>query len=213
METATIEITRKEEDIVRSCAFMSKIRYNDMEFKKSIEELYRKDPFNTENALTYAMYNWFITRNDKAVKNYDMEASLIIMKNILEAVENILSVQHGNWLARIIKVRLLLLSVNTEEEAIEELNLLMDYQNSGGYRPHHIVTYLLLSETYFSMADREKAEYYLAQAEVLNKEPVDIISDFLFVSLKEYRNKLKRSGEFKMADRVSVLMDEFFHRQ
>ena len=207
---ALFYIDSKVEESVRTSAFLAKLKYKDSSYNKKVKDLYYSDLDNREKALTFIFYNWFLAKHDETINQYNNEVSFSIMNDIIGAIDRILEQEPLNWLMLIMKYRLLSFSYEAEDTIINGLENLIEEQKKSEYKSYYIVTYIFLSEIYYSMSNRDKAIKIIDDSKDLEGGKIELISDFFRSFLVEYKNKLKISGDSDIVEKVSLIEEIYF---
>ena len=117
----------------------------------------------------------------------------------------------NDWLVRILKNKMLSLSYENEMNIIEDLKELITIQNKDKFsKSYGIIPLLMLSENYYSLADKEMAKYYLEKISLDSENKIKVIPDFFKSFIQEYRNKLGISREGDMVKKVKEIEKVYF---
>lgn len=200
-------ITAKEAEIVRTIVLMSRMQERQKDIRDKLAKIYQAKAFDDEAALTFALFHSMNIETDNMLVGKDyVESSIRAFNGIIER-------DPQSWLVRMLKCRLLLTlpsSLRNEQEIFDQLELLIELQKDSEYQPYYIVPYILMAEFCYSGGQRQKAEEYIRQAEKLERQPVEILSDFLGLTPIIFENKLRRSGELAVAKNIAELGRAFF---
>lgn len=206
-----MNMNEKIEEIVRTSALLSKLKHKDKSFVQKIKKEYLKDILNEEKALLFIFYNWFLAKHDESINQYNNESSFAVMNDILVVIDNLLDNNPNNWLIRILKNKMQSLSYENEMIIIEDLKELINTQNKNEESmPYSILPLLMISENYYSLADKEKAIHYLNKIHLQEKDKIKVIPDFFKSFFHEYSNKLNISREYDMANKVRLIETSYF---
>lgn len=206
-----MDMNPKIEEIVRTSALLSKLKHSDKSFGKKIKSEYLKDTSDEEKALLFIFYNWFLAKHDESINQYNNESSFAVMNYISAVIDIILDKNPNDWLVRILKNKMLSLSYENEMNIIEDLKELITIQNKDKFsKSYGIIPLLMLSENYYSLADKEMAKYYLEKISLDSENKIKVIPDFFKSFIQEYRNKLGISREGDMVKKVKEIEKVYF---
>lgn len=206
-----MDMNPKIEEIVRTSALLSKLKHSDKSFGKKIKSEYLKDTSDEEKALLFIFYNWFLAKHDESINQYNNESSFAVMNDISAVIDIILDKNPNDWLFRILKNKMLSLSYENEMNIIEDLKELITIQNKDKFsKSYGIIPLLMLSENYYSLADKEMAKYYLEKISLDSENKIKVIPDFFKSFIQEYRNKLGISREGDMVKKVKEIEKVYF---
>ena len=133
------------------------------------------------------------------------------MNDISAVIDIILDKNPNDWLVRILKNKMLSLSYENEMNIIEDLKELITIQNKDKFsKSYGIIPLLMLSENYYSLADKEMAKYYLEKISLDSENKIKVIPDFFKSFIQEYRNKLGISREGDMVKKVKEIEKVYF---
>lgn len=204
------EITDKDAEIIRTISFMTRLKDRAKDFRNNLLKNYEEKPEDLMAAFAYGLFNLLSYNSD------DLLDSKTNVESALNTFEEILEQKPEYWLVRMFKIRLMLMLPNNyrdEDEIIEELNWMIDIQKNTEYRSYFVIPYILLAEFYFSTGEKEKAKESISNADLLEKRPVNLISDFLVIPFKNFEKKLKMSNESEVASKVNQLGKVFFPKE
>ena len=206
-----MDMNPKIEEIVRTSALLSNLKHSDKSFGKKIKSEYLKDTSDEEKALLFIFYNWFLAKHDESINQYNNESSFAVMNDISAVIDIILDKNPNDWLVRILKNKMLSLSYENEMNIIEDLKELITIQNKDKFsKSYGIIPLLMLSENYYSLADKEMAKYYLEKISLDSENKIKVIPDFFKSFIQEYRNKLGISREGDMVKKVKEIEKVYF---
>ena len=206
-----MDMNPKIEEIVRTSALLSKLKHSDKSFGKKIKSEYLKDTSDEEKALLFIFYNWFLAKHYESINQYNNESSFAVMNDISAVIDIILDKNPNDWLVRILKNKMLSLSYENEMNIIEDLKELITIQNKDKFsKSYGIIPLLMLSENYYSLADKEMAKYYLEKISLDSENKIKVIPDFFKSFIQEYRNKLGISREGDMVKKVKEIEKVYF---
>ena len=206
-----MDMNPKIEEIVRTSALLSKLKHSDKSFGKKIKSEYLKDTSDEEKALLFIFYNWFLAKHDESINQYNNESSFAVMNDISAVIDIILDKNPNDWLVRILKNKMLSLSYENEMNIIEDLKELITIQNKDKFsKSYGIIPLLMLSENYYSLADKEMAKNYLEKISLDSENKIKVIPDFFKSFIQEYRNKLGISREGDMVKKVKEIEKVYF---
>lgn len=200
-------IDKKDNEVFRTAVFMSKMQGKHNEIKNILREKYENNPSDLDTAFAYAVFSLLPYETDDVLEQKEA------IETAIDVFDHILRMQPGNWLARYYKIHLLSMfsdSFRDDEEIIEELESLIYLQESCEHKPYFVLPHLQLAELYFGNGERVKAKELLTNAESMKKEPIKILSDFLYHQVIGFESKLRISGENHEADRVNRIGCTFF---
>ncbi|EGD46999.1 hypothetical protein Cpap_1194 [Ruminiclostridium papyrosolvens DSM 2782] len=200
-------IKSHDEEIVRTVLLMVRMKNRTNEFRERLGKAYRATPDNIELAFVFGMFQMLSIEKEISL------SAKIFVEEALEAFDNILLVEPGYWLVRILKAKLYSMlpgSLVDDESIINELQTLIELQKKSEYKSYFIVTYIMIADFLFSFAEKQKSWDYIIESSNLNRFPVDVLPDLLVSPLKNFENKLRISGETDMADKIKYMGQDLF---
>lgn len=208
-EIVYLPIKKEDCEVFRTVALLSRMK----ERMENIREVLRKQAEKAGSSDIRAKFA-FSLFNIMANNATDVLESKTNVEDALETLEDILELEPSYWLAKIYKLRILLMlpsSFRDEEEIIVEINDMLRLQSKSEYQPYFIVTYILLIGLYWSMGNKKMAESAIMEAQKLKKERIRYLSDFLSIMFDELERKLKLSGELENSAVIAELKRDFFY--
>lgn len=200
-------IDRKDCEVFRTVALLSRMPERRENLRETLRMQNERINADIHSKLAYGLFN-LLANNSK-----DVLESKINVENALTAFEEILEMQPNYWLAKMYKIRILLMlpsSFRDEEEIIDEISEMIEQQKDGDYYPYYVIPYLLMAGLYWSIGEEDKAQQYILEAERQVIKPIKMIPDFLVIIFEDLENKLSSSGDHEMSHRIIKMKQAFF---
>lgn len=191
--TKFLEVDRHMEQIVKTSAFMAKIKGPDKAMIDLLEKEHKKDITNLDNAAALCFYLWFLT-ND-SVNLDDTNFVFQVTFNVIEQINDVLEQKPEYWILKILKLKILAYIDFDEDNLIVELESLAAAQKQNKKMPYYFVTEVLLSSIHHAKDRMEQAGALLKYVLGNYNEKVKVLASFFEGFIFEYMNMAKRSGD------------------
>lgn len=200
-------ITKKDEELIKTINLMINMPIDVEKNFKQLKDYYDKSPNDPDAAFSFGFYNFLVTS-----KIVDSNISAEKIELIIDAYNHALKVEPGFWLVKMFKCILLLALpeiMQDENELVKTLEDMINSQNTAKEKkPYFIVPYIIYADYKFSRNDPTKALALIEEAEKnAIQESVNFryLNDYFRKPLKDFSNRLMRSGEDLAATKVKTL--------
>ena len=202
-----VPISKKDCETFKTVAFMSRIADKTEMFRETLRQMSEKENADIQSKLAYALFNMVAGNANSVLESKtNVENAIATFDEILEACPDM-------WIAKIFKIRIMLMlpcNFRDEEEIADEIQDVIQSQLTSDYQPYFVVTYLLMSELYWSLGEEDTAVNYLNQALEFKPGIITEIPDYLIIIFEELETKLNMSGHTQHADTVKKLKLQYF---
>ena len=200
-------ITKKDEELIKTINLMINMPIDVEKNFKQLKDYYDKNPNDPDAAFSFGFYNFLVTS-----KIVDSNISAEKIELIIDAYNHALKVEPGFWLVKMFKSILLLALpeiMQDENELVKTLEDMINSQNTAKEKkPYFIVPYIIYADYKFSRNDPKKALALIEEAEKnAIQESVNFryLNDYFRKPLKDFSNRLMRSGEDLAETKVKTL--------
>lgn len=200
-------ITKKDEELIKTINLMINMPIDVERNFKQLKDYYDKNPNDPDAAFSFGFYNFLVTS-----KIVDSNISSEKIELIIDAYNHALKVEPGFWLVKMFKSILLLALpeiMQDENELVKTLEDMINSQNTvKEKKPYFIVPYIIYADYKFSRNDPKKALALIEEAErnaIQESVNFRYLNDYFRKPLKDFSNRLMRSGEDLAATKVKTL--------
>lgn len=203
-----LKIDKQIEEVVKASAFLAKLKGNDEKTMMMLENKYKEDISNLNNAVAVCFYQWFLTG-----ENFDPTDTNSVFKltfDVINKIEDTLEENPEYWLLLILKYKIISFMNFNEDDLILDLENLIELQSIQEKQPYYLVTNLLLANICYS---KEKYEYAIEILEDIlleNNERIVVLNNFFEGFLIEFRNLVLRSDDEKIQALLGEIQNRFF---
>lgn len=208
-------ITKKDEELIKTINLMINMPIDVERNFKQLKDYYDKNPNDPDAAFSFGFYNFLVTS-----KIVDSNISSEKIELIIDAYNHALKVEPGFWLVKMFKSILLLALpeiMQDENELVKTLEDMINSQNTvKEKKPYFIVPYIIYADYKFSRNNPTKALALIEEAErnaIQESVNFRYLNDYFRKPLKDFSNRLMRSGEDLAASKVKTLNNICFSKQ
>lgn len=208
-------ITKKDEELIKTINLMINMPIDVERNFKQLKDYYDKNPNDPDAAFSFGFYNFLVTS-----KIVDSNISAEKIELIIDAYNHALKVEPGFWLVKMFKSILLLALpeiMQDENELVKTLEDMINSQNTvKEKKPYFIVPYIIYADYKFSRNNPTKALALIEEAErnaIQESVNFRYLNDYFRKPLKDFSNRLMRSGEDLAASKVKTLNNICFSKQ
>lgn len=202
------DIDQHAEEVIRTSAFLAKVKGKDENIMKLLSDNYAKDISNYDNVLALCFYQWFLA--DDKLNLADTNSIFQITFDVINKIDDTLETRPDYWILWILKYKIISFMNFNVEELISNLHELIDLQNQNEKKSYYITTELLLAHVYYSKGYLKEAYELIDKINDEYDEKVNILNNFFKGYAIEFRNLLLRSGEDILLGKINEIIARYF---
>lgn len=203
-----IPIDKHLEQVIKTSAFIAKVKGRDKNVITMLEIEYNKDITNLDNVAALCFYQWFLA--DDRLDLSDTNSVFQVTFNVLNILEDVLEQRPAYWILWILKFKIQSFMNFNENDLITDLETLSVMQKKCQTMPYYLVTDVLLSHICYSKDRLTYAKELLCFVLDNYSEPIHVLNHFFKGYVIEYINLVKRSGDNDILELLEKIQENFF---
>lgn len=202
------KIDNHMEQVVKTSAFLAKVKGKDDNLIKMFEEEYQKDITDIDKVSAMCFYQWFLadSRLDLADTNSVFQVTFDVINKIDETLEK----KPECWLLYILKYKIISFMNFNENDLINDIKKLIEEQEDDEMMPYYLITEVLLAHLCYATDRIGESRKILENILKKYVEKINILSEFFKGYVVEFKNLVLRSGDNDILIQLERILTIYF---